>query len=130
MPNNNEELLLDQEVSRNILVIDDEEMIRNIVKRILKFKGHTTIEAKSGNEAIEIVNNSKEIIDYAILDLSMPGLSGEETFERLRLIDPQLKIIIATGFIGSNESQQLLDGGAIAILEKPFKMDRLIKIIV
>jgi DNA-binding NtrC family response regulator len=115
--------------SRTVLVIDDEEMIRNIVKRILKFRGHEAIEAKSGDEALEIVSTSTQNIDYAILDLSMPGLSGAETFKKLREIKRDLKIIIATGFVGSSESQQFLDEGAIAILEKPFKMDQLIEII-
>ncbi len=115
--------------ARRVLIVDDEEMIRNIVRRILSLKGHESIEAKSGNEALEILASGDLNLDYAILDLSMPGLSGKETFEQLRIIKPDLKIIIATGFVGSQESQELLDNGAIAILEKPFKMDQLIDLI-
>ncbi len=116
------------QISRKVLIIDDEEMIRNIVKRILKLKGHETVEAKSGDEAIEILEKSPNEFDFAILDLSMPGLSGDETFYRIRELKPALNIIIATGFIGSSESQQFLNNGAIAILEKPFKMDQLLNI--
>ncbi len=120
--------MVEDQVSRHVLIIDDEEMIRNIVKRILKLKGHETVEAKSGDEAIEILEKSPNEFDFAILDLSMPGLSGDETFSRIRELKPALKIIIATGFIGSSESQQFLKKGAIAILEKPFKMDQLLDI--
>jgi len=113
-----------------ILVVDDEEPIRALLRDSLTGLGYNIIEAQNGKEAIEIVKTRGGTIDLVILDLIMPVMGGEETLARLKEIAPHIKVIIATGF-GVSESLQdvFRNKGVEGFINKPFNITELSRII-
>jgi DNA-binding NtrC family response regulator len=112
--------------SHRILVVDDDDMIRDVVCRMLKLKGHNPEVASSGDLALRKLSQDSDF-GYIILDLNMPGkYTGEETFYKIQESYNQLKVIISTGFIDSNTATKFRSNGVHAILEKPYRIDDLL----
>lgn len=120
---------MNESSGKTVLIIDDEVMVRNVLRRMLAMKGHEIFEATSGEAAIKMFEANPTRITNVLLDLSMPGMSGEATFDALMKINPSVSIIVTTGFISLNLKNSLLAKGAVTILEKPFEMDKLLKFI-
>ena len=114
---------------RTVLVVDDETTILKIIHKMLELHKHTVITASSGQIAIDLIQTYEGKIDYMILDLSMPGMSGAQTFEIIHKDYPELKVIISSGFGKTPETLKFIDMGATAILAKPFEMKELIDLI-
>jgi PAS domain S-box-containing protein len=109
-----------------IMIVDDEEIILDVVNTVLEEAGMNVITARNGQEAIEIFRNHEGKIDLVIVDMSMPGLDGVETFMRLRKIDPGLKVILSTGYTHERK-QEFLDMGFVGCLKKPYKINDILK---
>ena len=101
-----------------ILVVDDEEIIRQLFKETLQREGHRVITAGSGNEALKFISDWD--FDLIFLDLKMPGLNGAETFRRIRQINATVPIVIITGFPISKLMEQALNEGPFGVMRKPF----------
>jgi DNA-binding NtrC family response regulator len=108
-----------------ILLVDDEDVLLEIGRQMLEHLSHTVIEARSGKEAILEFTQHKDRIDLIILDILMPEMNGTETYKRLKAIDPQVRVIIASGFAIDDTVKNLLDDGAIGFLPKPFTLQEL-----
>jgi response regulator RpfG family c-di-GMP phosphodiesterase len=107
-----------------ILVVDDEEIIRNIFKEYLEStKTYSVLTAIDGLEALEIVKT--EEIDCCITDLSMPRMDGVELTERIQAYDSSIPIIIITGYPSLDNAVNTLKNGVVDFLTKPIKMDQL-----
>lgn len=109
----------------NILIVDDEESIRNTAESILTIGGYTVDLASDGNEALKIYTPGK--YDLVILDLLMPGISGKETFLQLKKIDPHIRVLLSTGFPKDKRVEDILREGALDVIAKPFTMKTLLK---
>ncbi len=109
-----------------ILVVDDEEVIRNMVKDFLTKKGYEVILASDGPEAMEKFQQNEGQVDLVLLDMVLPGKSGMETLEDLRKINPRIKAILTSGYI-QNISENDLEDGVTAFLQKPFSITHLIQ---
>jgi len=109
-----------------VLLVDDEDMVRDLGNEILQSYGYQVVLACDGLEALEIYEHNGKNIDLIILDLLMPNLGGKDTLLRLQEMDPTAKVIICSGY-GSRENgvQQLL-ASAIHIVHKPFKPEELV----
>ncbi|WP_456432707.1 ATP-binding protein, partial [Thermosulfuriphilus sp.] len=107
-----------------ILVVDDEELIRHLAHEILSRYGYRVFLAKDGYEALNLYQAFKQEIDLVILDLIMPEMGGEETWERLRKIDPGVKVVFITGYNRTDESSL----GA-PIIYKPFNVEEFLQLI-
>lgn len=107
----------------NILIVDDEEVIRTSLGGFLQKMDHRIEEAASGEEALEIVG--KEDFDIILVDLKMPGMGGLELLKRLREIDPEISVIIITGFGTMETVIQALRLGASDFLNKPVNLQDL-----
>ena len=81
-----------------ILVVDDEEMVLDIGTEMIRRMGYRTESARTGDEALSICRDNPNGIDLVVLDLIMPGISGSETFDMLRQIDPGMKVLLASGY--------------------------------
>jgi CheY-like chemotaxis protein len=112
-------------VSGTVLVVDDEPMVRRGTGRALKRLGFEPVEAASGYEAIETLRGNLEPIDIALVDLSMPGLSGADTIERLLEIKPDLRVIVATGHFHDAANRAGEFAGVRGYLQKPFDLAQL-----
>ncbi|MDW8109751.1 MAG: response regulator [Candidatus Kryptonium sp.] len=110
-----------------LLLIDDEEEIRFSGKELLESEGFKVYVASNGIEGIEIYKKHKDEIDLVILDLNMPKMSGKETLAQLLLINPNVKVIIATGYITESEREEVK--GVAGFIEKPFDLSKLLKMI-
>jgi PAS domain S-box-containing protein len=116
-----------------ILVVDDEESLLDLGQNMLREHGYTTITAESGERAIEIYKKEKDQIDLVILDIGMPGMGGYKCLQELLKIDPEIKVIIASGYTKSHEVKEVLDHGAAGFISKPYRLtdmlDKLRKIL-
>jgi CheY-like chemotaxis protein len=109
----------------SILLVDDELSIVEVCRDILISLGYKILTAASGHEAIDIYKLNREDIDLVILDMIMPGMNGSDTYNQLKSINPQVKVILSTGYSGSDQAQQILDNGCQALIQKPFRVDDL-----
>jgi len=112
-----------------ILVVDDEEEIRKSSKNILESLGYKVMLAKNGKEAINIYKDKKHKIDLILLDLVMPKMPGYETFNKLKKLDPKVKVILISGFSQNGKATKILKSGALGFVQKPFRLIELSHII-
>jgi CheY-like chemotaxis protein len=109
-----------------ILVVDDEFLVRNVNERLLKAIGYRTLSAVDGVDGLERYQEHAKEIDLVLLDLTMPNLSGAEVFRQLRQWDPELPIIIYTGYLVDPQAFARDNGSAPnAIVTKPLVIDAL-----
>ena len=112
--------------SETILLVDDEESIRDLAKAILSAFGYNVLTASDGERALEIYRSEKEGIDLIILDLIMPGMGGLRCFEDLLNTNPALKVVIATGYSPEDSAKAMVEGQARGFIRKPYNMDQLL----
>lgn len=113
-------------VSGTLLVIDDEEPVRDAVADILGAEGLTVLTASSGREGLQILESRRGEIDLVLLDLTMPGMSGEETYHAIREIDAELDVLLSSGYNEQEAMQRFLGKGTVGFLQKPYSYDMLI----
>jgi len=102
----------------NILVIDDEQVIRSLFKETLEELRYGVTAAKTGSEGLELVKERD--FDLVFLDLKMPGIDGAELFRQIRKIKPKLPVTIITGYPESNIMMRALAQGPFGVMNKPF----------
>jgi signal transduction histidine kinase/CheY-like chemotaxis protein len=108
-----------------ILLVDDEKTVREVSRELLERLGYRVISAGGGQEAVEIYRTDKDTIDLVILDMIMPGMSGSETFDRLRDMNSDIKVILSSGYSLNGQARSILDRGCQAFLQKPFTLQAL-----
>jgi CheY-like chemotaxis protein len=109
------------EIKGVILLVDDSATVVPPVKELLQAMGYSVIVARNGREAIEICRGDGSCIDLVILDLNMPGMSGEETCRQLKQMKKEMRIILSSGYtrdLAWKSLQLCCDG----YLEKPFSL--------
>lgn len=106
--------------SGNILIIDDEEVIRITANAILQNLGYQVFMAADGLSGINIYNELHDSIDLIILDMILPGMNGKECFYELKKINSNAKIIISSGFSREEDLIELKEAGLKAFIRKPF----------
>ena len=113
-------------VQRCILAVDDEPMNLVLAKRILSPAGFEVITAASGFECLDLFRKSPAKFDLVLLDLSMPFMDGEETFQRLKGISPRVVVLLSTGFIEQERLDRMLGAGMSGFLRKPHRPAELV----
>lgn len=112
---------------KKILIVDDEDFIRQNLDRILKEEGYRTAIAKDGKEALDFLKEGS--FDLVFLDLRLPDISGLEVLKTIKESDPDLLVIVMTGYASVESAVEALKSGAYDYIKKPFKAD-VIKLIV
>lgn len=110
-----------------ILVVDDRSSDRKVLSQILRDKGHRVAEAADGNEAIQMVKDAH--YDVIFMDIKLPGRDGVATFEEIKAIDSQARVIFITGFALENSVKQALDEGAYPVAYKPFDVENILALV-
>ncbi len=110
-----------------ILIVDDEFPVRNVLCVSLEHLGYTVKVAASGTEALERFEQAEEPFDLVILDMLMPQLSGEKVFLRLRELDPNIRVLIISGYTSEEPVRRILEAGKSAFMQKPFTIEELSK---
>ena len=108
--------------SHTVLLVDDEKMVLEVGKAILQRLGHEVVTAESGEEALDQFSAHRDAIGCVVLDLTMPGMDGKETFKRLRQAAPQLPIIIASGLSADQVASQFSGDPETAVIQKPYQV--------
>ena len=111
--------------TETILLVDDEQMVLEVNKELLESMRYKVYAAGSGQEGIAVYMEKKDKIDLVILDMVMPGISGSETFDRLREINPDVKVLLSSGYSLTGEAQAIMDRGCNGFLQKPFRLEEL-----
>jgi excisionase family DNA binding protein len=114
-----------QDSSRQrVLVVDDEELVREALKRMVEFHDIQAVTVASGPKAIEAVK--QESFRMVFLDLSMPGMNGVETLKALKEIDRHLVFVVVTGVAGENDLfRSVLDHAPVSVIPKPFSLQQI-----
>jgi PAS domain S-box-containing protein len=111
--------------TETILLVDDEDMILSVGKDLLQSLGYRVIVARGGMEAIRLYRTHAPEIDLVILDMIMPGMGGRETFEGIREIDPEARVLLASGYDMHGQALHLMERGCSGFIQKPFSMQDL-----
>jgi len=111
--------------NETVLLVDDEDIVIDVSRQILEMLGYKVLVAKSGQEAINIYEKQNEHIDIVILDMVMPGMNGGETFDVLRAINSDTKIILSSGYSMNDLATKIMERGCHAFIQKPFGIDQL-----
>ncbi len=113
------------EGSGTILFVDDEPMILDMGVKMLKCLGYSVLEAKGGRDAVEVYKGNKDKIDMVILDIIMPDMGGSEAYDRMKEINPDVKVLLSSGYSIDSQAKKILERGCDAFIQKPFTMKEL-----
>ena len=113
------------EGGKTLMLVEDEEMVAVISDQMLTRLGHKVFVARSGPDALSIFQEHREKIDLVILDMVMPGMSGAETFERLKAIDPGVNVLLSSGYTQNGPAEDILRRGGRGFIQKPFTIEQL-----
>ena len=108
-----------------VLLVDDEESVRALGKRVIEELGFDVITAADGREGVEIYRQRSDEIVLVLLDLTMPHLGGEEAFGEMRLIRPDVRVILASGYNGQEVTQRFVGDSPAGFIQKPYRIDDL-----
>ncbi len=108
-----------------VLLIDDEETVRDMVGEVLEHEGVSVLRAEDGAKGLAVFRGEHERVDVVLLDLSMPGLSGEETYRRLREIDPGVRVILSSGYDREEARGRFGEGAPAGFIQKPYRPEQL-----
>lgn len=109
-----------------ILVVDDEADLRELTSEALESFGYCPVVAAGGQEALDIYRIRQESIGLILLDLNMPGMSGRRCLEELLRVNPEVKVLIVSGYTVDNQEEKMLSAGAVGFLAKPYQMGQLL----
>ena len=110
---------------KTILLIDDEEMVIEISEMMLQKLGYKVLKAQDGHEGLQLFETNKTEIDLIISDLEMPEMNGKEVLDKLREIDPQIKVMLSSGALIDTDERSIINEGFDGFLKKPYNMTTL-----
>jgi CheY-like chemotaxis protein len=111
--------------TETILLVDDEETIIEVGQDILKALGYRVIAVTNGRSGIETYLQKKDEISLVLLDMVMPEMGGAETFEQLKNINPNIKVLLSSGYSIDGLAKKLLEKGCNGFIQKPFGLKEL-----
>jgi two-component system cell cycle sensor histidine kinase/response regulator CckA len=111
--------------SRTILVVEDERLMRRLLEMILCTDDTSVLLAADGEEAVDIYRDHKGEISVVLLDLGLPKLSGWEVFKNLKQQNPDVCVIVASGYLDPDVKSRMHDAGVANFIEKPYNLDEL-----
>ncbi|MFZ0610862.1 MAG: response regulator [Desulfobacterales bacterium] len=111
--------------SLTVLLIDDEEVVLDVGIRMLQHFGCEVLSAANGREAIEIYTGNKDKIDLVLLDMVMPDMGGRVVYDRLKQFNPNVKVLLSSGYSLSGEAAEIMRSGCNGFIQKPFNIKEL-----
>ncbi len=102
--------------------MDDEDVILKVGSQILQELGYTVLTAGSGKEALEIYSANRDKIDIVVLDMIMPGMGGGETYDSIKALKLDVKVLLSSGYSIMGEASAILNRGCQGFIQKPFTM--------
>ena len=108
--------------SETVLLVDDEDMIIDVGKPILEQMGYNVLTATGGKEALDIYEKNKQEIGIVVLDMIMPGMGGGDTYDRLKELNPDIKVLLSSGYSINGQATKILERGCDGFIQKPFNV--------
>lgn len=105
-----------------ILLVDDQDVVSEVGAEMLETLGYDVLVARNGQEAVQIYAEKRDSISLVILDMIMPGMSGSETFDRLKQIDPDVCVILSSGYSINGQASAIISKGCSGFIQKPFNL--------
>jgi DNA-binding response OmpR family regulator len=112
-----------------VLVVEDEEAVRNLIVQVLSTEGYLVLTAGTAHDALRLLNAPPSPIDVALLDVRLPDGSGVELCSHLRQLYPEMPVIVCTGDVNADEGAELLRLGVHRYFRKPFTVDELLAVV-
>jgi len=109
-----------------VLVIDDDDLVRHVACSMLEERGMKVVEAENGAKGLEEFGHDPSSIDLVVLDMTMPGLDGPEVAARLRAIQPDVRVLLVSGYPPEDTARRLGKNRADGYLQKPFSLEELV----
>ncbi|MCX6144303.1 MAG: PAS domain S-box protein, partial [Ignavibacteriales bacterium] len=113
--------------TETILIVEDEEMLREMLKTVLGSKGYQVLTASDGIEAVEIYTLHRENISLVVADIGLPRLAGSEVFLRLKQNNPEIKVVLASGFLEPALKAEMVKAGAKEVIQKPYQPNEFLR---
>jgi len=113
--------------SETILLVDDEEMIADLGQRMLEKLGYRVLLADSGSKALKAYETNADVIDLVILDMIMPGMGGSEAFDKLKAMNPAVRVLLSSGYSLNGQASQIMKRGCDGFIQKPFSLEQISK---
>lgn len=110
-----------------ILLVDDEETVLYVGAKMLEHLGFQILKAQKGEEAVSLYSEKKRSIDLVVLDMIMPGMGGGQLYDILKEIDPDVKVILSSGYSLDGQAGEIMDRGCNGFIQKPFDLVQLSK---
>ena len=111
--------------TETVLLVDDEEIVVGVGKQMLEKLGYTVLIARSGQEAVNVYEDNPDDVSLVLLDMIMPGMEAGETYDRLKAINPAIKVILSSGYTLDQKASDIIDRGCNGFIQKPFNMKSL-----
>jgi two-component system cell cycle sensor histidine kinase/response regulator CckA len=111
---------------RTVLVVEDERLMRRLLERVLCNDDTSVLFAADGEEAVDIYRDHKWEISVVLLDLGLPKLSGWEVFKNIKQQNPDVRVIVASGYLDPDIKNRMHDAGVQYFIEKPYKLNELV----
>ena len=111
--------------AETIMVVEDNEMVRSLAEAMLQDLGYRVIVAETPDRCLELLNTSKAAIDLLVTDVVMPGMNGKDLIERLRLSEPELKVLFMSGYSRNIITHNGVFNEGVNFIQKPFTMSSL-----
>ncbi|MGD8521127.1 MAG: response regulator [Desulfobacterales bacterium] len=108
-----------------ILLVDDEETIIEVCTKMLQRLGYHVLEAIDGQQAIDIFEKQKDAIDIVLLDMRMPGMNGATVYNRLIKIQPNVKVILFSGYFENQQIRKILKNENVDLIQKPVSLKQM-----
>ena len=107
---------------KTVLLVDDEEIVIGVGRQMLEKLGFSVLTASNGQEALDIYTNNQSQIDLIILDMIMPDMGAADTYDALRSISPEIKVLLSSGYGADQQTDELISRGCNGFIQKPFNM--------
>ena len=111
--------------SGTLLIVDDEELVLDVGVNMLKKLGYTVLKAHNGTQAVEIFEAHKDQIKMVVLDIIMPDMGGGVVFDKIKTMNPAVKVLLSSGYSVDGQAIELLERGCDGFMQKPFTMEEL-----
>ena len=112
-------------MSARVLLVDDEKTIIDVCTQMLQRLGYHVLEAIDGQQAIDIFEKEKDAIDIVLLDMRMPGMNGATVYNRLIQIQPDVKVILFSGFFENQHIRKILENENVDLIQKPVRLKQM-----
>ncbi len=111
--------------TETVLLVDDEEIILKVCREVLEAMGYRVLTASDGKKAIEVYKKNRDETGVVLLDMIMPGMGGGEVYDRMKEINPEIKVLLSSGYSIDGQATEILERGCNGFIQKPFNVSEL-----